>query len=127
MGSERRSQPRRTEPLEADVVEDIADAIGDARQLREIGSLFLDGLDRSREELERGLACRDLALLERVGHRLRGSSTTFGALTLGGLGERLEDAAGAGHEALAYALARGLLREIPLAARELHGHLLGVR
>ncbi len=124
MSTDRRRAPRRTEPVEADVVEDIAEAIDDARQLREIGGLFLDGLARSRDELERGVQQRDLAILERVGHRLRGSSATFGALTLGDLAERLEDAAGAKHEQLALALAHGLLREIPHAERELRGHLL---
>lgn len=127
MSVERRREPRRSEPVESDVVEDIATAIDDARQLREICGLFLDGLARSRDELERGVQQRDLAVLERVGHRLRGSSATFGAMTLGDLAERLEDAAGARHEELALALAHGLLREIPRAERELRCQLISVR
>jgi HPt (histidine-containing phosphotransfer) domain-containing protein len=127
MRTDRRRIPRRSDPLEADVVEDIADAIGDERKLREVGGLFLNGLERSRDELRRGVGRRDLPALERVGHRLRGSSATFGALTVGDLAERLEDAAGAHHEELAIALARGLLREIPLAEHEVRGQMVAAR
>jgi HPt (histidine-containing phosphotransfer) domain-containing protein len=119
MGVDRRREPRRSQPLETEIVEDIAQAIDDEEQLRQIGALFLDTLARSRSELALAVWERDLEALARLAHRLHGSSATFGAVTLGELAERLEDAALAGHDRLALALARGILREIPPAAREL--------
>lgn len=71
----------------------LARANGDSALLAELSGLFLDETPQTLAAIERALATSDLAAVERLAHRLKGSLLTLAASPAAGLALELETAA----------------------------------